>query len=140
MLGTTTKLVEFRVVPACPAAILLGTGALHKFSVGIQFKEHVLLFPDGYKVPFLVTAGATARYGVFLAEEVVLDPHSITCVHVHVTEGPIPWESESVNILVEQTELGAGLKTLHVAQSLADAWQDNKGRRWTITDVANFST
>jgi hypothetical protein len=81
-LGGVTQAIEFHVVLACPASVLLGTGALHEFGVGIQFDERVLVLPDGGKVLFLVTADASTRYGVFVAEELTLDPRSITRVHV----------------------------------------------------------
>lgn len=75
-LGGTTCQVEFQVVPACPASVLLGTAVLHDFGVGIHFEERVLALPDGAMIPFLVTTGAC--YGVFLAEELVVDLQSVT--------------------------------------------------------------
>ena len=41
---------------------------------------------------------------------------------------------------MEQTTLGRGLKMSHVVQALANTWLDNKGKWWTVTDLANFST
>ncbi len=61
-------------------------------------------------------------------------------MHVQVAEGPEPWQVEIVQLLVEQMELGGGLKTSQVACTLVDAWWDECGRWWTMTDVANFST
>jgi hypothetical protein len=110
------------VVPACPTSILLGTGALSDFSVRIHFEEQVLVLLDGGRVPFAVTAGTSAHYRVFLAEELQLGPCSVTRVHMQVSEGPVPWSNNTVCILVEQSELGHGLKTLWVARTLADVW------------------
>ncbi len=140
MLGTITRAIEFWVVPACLASVLLGTGMLHEFGVGIQFEECMLMLPDGGRVLFLITTDASTRYGVFVAEELTLDPQSITRVHMRVAEGPEAWDNECINLMVEQTELRQGLKTVHVAHTLADAWHNKDGRCWTVTDVANFST
>ncbi len=113
---------------------------MHLFSVSIQFKARVLALPDGHTVPFAVTADAAMRYGVFLAEELVLDPWTVTRVHVHVAEGPTPWDADQVALLVEPMEWGRGLKTSCVARTVADAWWDTDGKWWTMTDMANFST
>ncbi len=139
-IGGAMESVEFRVVPACPASVLLGTGALHQFGVGIQFEARVLALPGSRTVPFEVTASTATRYGVFLAEELVLDPRTVTRVHVRVAEGPTPWDADQVALLVEPMEWGNGLKTSRVARTVADAWRDADGKRWTMTDVANFST
>jgi hypothetical protein len=52
--------VEFRVVPSCPAAILLGTGALQDFGLSIRFEEQALILPGGEVIPFMVMAKAAS--------------------------------------------------------------------------------
>ncbi|ELR17280.1 uncharacterized protein ACA1_060070 [Acanthamoeba castellanii str. Neff] len=125
-LGSMTQAVKFHIMPACPASVLLGTRALHNFSITIQFKRQELVLPGGKAVPFLVTAATAAQYRVFLSEELV-------------AEGPTPWTNNSVNLLVEPTKWGSGLKTARVAQALADGWHNKEGKHWTMTNVANFS-
>jgi hypothetical protein len=139
-LGSMTWAVKFCIVPACPALVLLGTRALHKFGVAIQFEKQELVLPGGVAVPFLVTAVSATQFRVFLSEELVLDPRTMTRVHTWVMEGPTPWMDDSINLLVELAEWGGGLKTARVAWALADRWCDGEGKCWTVADMANFST
>jgi hypothetical protein len=65
-LGSMTWAVKFHVMPACPTSVLLGTRALHKFSITIQFVKQELVLLGGVVVPFLVTAALATQFGVFL--------------------------------------------------------------------------
>ncbi len=102
-------------MPACPALVLLGTGALYEFGVDIQFGRQELVLPGGEAVLFLVTAAMAVQYGVFLLEELVLNLRTVTRVHTWVMEGPTLWTDNSINLLVEPTEWGGGLKMARVA-------------------------
>lgn len=134
-LGSVTKTLEFRIVPVCPVAILLGMGALQEFSVNIQFNEQVLALPGSEEVLFDVTNGAAAWYGVFLVDEITLDAHMVTRCHVWVAEGLTVWESDDVDVLIEQTLLVGALKTAWVACALASAWHDLEGQWWTTVEL-----
>lgn len=137
--GVTTRSIDLRVVPTCPASVLLGTGALHDFGFTIHFERRVLTMPDGHEVPFTTTDCEKTLFGVFLAEDISLEPMTVTKLHVRVAEGPERWEEEEVNLLVEETSMGHCLKAARVARSLVSSWRDDQDRRWAITSMANFS-
>jgi len=73
--------------------------------------------PGSEAVPFLIMATAAVCYGVFLAERSCCWTQGWSRVHVQVVEGATPWLDECISLLVEQMELGSGLKTLQVDAS-----------------------
>lgn len=88
LMGGVTHTIEFKVVLSCLALILLGTGTLQEFDVSVQFGDQELVLPGGIQVLFKVMAKASAQYGVFLAEELTLDAHTVTWCHMWLAEGP----------------------------------------------------
>jgi len=133
------RFIDFCVVLVCPATILLGTGALHSFSLSIIFDEGVLVLGLGEKIPFTMTASVKVLYSVFLAKDLTLMPLTIMWMHTQVAEGPEQWEAEEVDLLLEQPSMGAGLKTAQVARALTRLWRDTEEQWWTIASLANFS-
>lgn len=65
---------------------------------------------------------------MFLAEDISLEPMTVTQLHMQVAEGPKQWEE--VNLLVEEMSMGHCLKATCVT---CLPWQDGQSPAWLIS-------